>query len=99
LDQLFSITTIGGRYEILIVFIFLTFSLSAYAPAAYDDSECGEILGGFEGFVSNSLISQEKIGYVIANKLQLDCMWVIHVQEGWKVCPLKLTTLRALKSN
>lgn len=52
----------------------------------YDDSECGETLSEFEGFVNSSMISKEKIDYVTKHGLQLDCMWVIEVAEDWKVC-------------
>lgn len=55
------------------------------STAVYDDSECGETLSDFEGFVNNSLISREKIEYVAKHQLQLDCMWVIEVEKEWKV--------------
>lgn len=55
------------------------------SSAVYDDSECGETLGGYEGFVNTSLISPEKIAYVVKHKLSLDCLWVIEVQKEWKV--------------
>lgn len=58
--------------------------LIAFA-AVYDDTECGETLSDFEGFVNTSLISPDKIEYVVRHKLQLDCMWVIEVEEEWKV--------------
>lgn len=57
----------------------------------YDDSDCGETLSDFEGFINVSLISKEKIEYVTKHNLQLDCMWVIQVEEDWKVRPLNLT--------
>lgn len=40
---------------------------------------------GDEGFVNSSSISQKKIDFIVEHNLQLDCMWVITVQEGWKV--------------
>lgn len=55
----------------------------------YDDTECGETLGGFEGWVNSSMISKEKIDYVTKHNLQLDCMWMIEVEEEWKVGSLK----------
>lgn len=42
-------------------------------------------VGGDEGFVNSSSISQKKIEFIVEHNLQLDCMWVITVQEGWKV--------------
>lgn len=51
----------------------------------YDDSECGETFSDFEGFVNSTFISREKIDYVTKHNLQLDCMWVIQVEEDWKV--------------
>jgi len=57
--------------------------------AVYDDTECGETLQGFEGYLNSTLIPQEKLEYIKIHELQLDCMWVIEVEEEWKVGPLK----------
>lgn len=51
----------------------------------YDDSECGETLSEYEGFINISMISKDKIDYVTKHSLQLDCMWVIQVEDDWKV--------------
>jgi len=53
--------------------------------AVYDETECGSTLGEYEGFVNSSYITDEKKAYVLKHNLQLDCMWIIEVEEGWKV--------------
>ncbi|CRL04102.1 CLUMA_CG017215, isoform A [Clunio marinus] len=66
--------------------------------AVYDDLECGETLGGFEGFVNETLISQEKLDAVVKNNLPLDCLWMIQVEEDWKI-QLSFTDFKLDKPN
>lgn len=51
----------------------------------YDDEECGETFSEFEGFINSTFVSRKKSDYVIKHNLQLDCMWIIKVEEDWKV--------------
>lgn len=69
---------------------------SSNNPAVYDDSECGETFSDFEGFVNSTFISREKIDYVTKHNLQLDCMWVIQVEEDWKVS-MEISLIEATK--
>ncbi|XP_075231294.1 neuropilin and tolloid-like isoform X2 [Lycorma delicatula] len=41
--------------------------------------------GGSEGFVNSSDIDPERIRLSTVHNLQLDCMWTIEVEEGWRI--------------
>ncbi|XP_073834477.1 neuropilin and tolloid-like isoform X2 [Musca autumnalis] len=49
------------------------------------DLNCTIEKGGDEGFVNSTDIPQEIKDTVAANKIALDCMWRIQVQEKWKI--------------
>uniref|UniRef100_A0A1I8MQJ6 CUB domain-containing protein n=1 Tax=Musca domestica TaxID=7370 RepID=A0A1I8MQJ6_MUSDO len=49
------------------------------------DLNCTIEKGGDEGFVNSTDIPQEIRDTVAANKIALDCMWRIQVQEKWKI--------------
>lgn len=54
-------------------------------PAPSTDLNCTIERDGFEGFVNASDVPAEIKETVIRNKIPLDCMWRIQVQEKWKV--------------
>lgn len=54
-------------------------------PAPSTDLNCTIERDGFEGFVNASDVPPEIKETVIRNKIPLDCMWRIQVQEKWKV--------------
>lgn len=40
---------------------------------------------GDEGWINSTDVPIEKRNFIVEHNLQLDCMWVIKVKEGWKV--------------
>lgn len=42
-------------------------------------------MNGFEGYVNHTMVNPQKLEYVKKHNLSLDCMFIITVEEGWKV--------------
>ncbi|CAO1392044.1 unnamed protein product [Diamesa serratosioi] len=51
----------------------------------YVEEACRFEVGGHEGWVNNTDVPKEKLDFIVEHNLQLDCMWVIEVQVGWKI--------------
>ncbi|XP_062549371.1 uncharacterized protein LOC134213920 [Armigeres subalbatus] len=51
----------------------------------YDDEGCRIEVSGMEGFLNRTDVPREKQQTVIEHGLALDCMWVVTVQDGWKI--------------
>lgn len=51
----------------------------------YDEEGCHIEVDGDEGWINSTDITKEKKSFIVEHNLQLDCMWVITVKEGWKV--------------
>uniref|UniRef100_A0A1B0G3P9 CUB domain-containing protein n=1 Tax=Glossina morsitans morsitans TaxID=37546 RepID=A0A1B0G3P9_GLOMM len=49
------------------------------------DLNCTIEKDGFEGFINSTDVPQEIRETVIRNKIPLDCMWRIQVQDKWKI--------------
>lgn len=62
--------------------------------SVYDDEGCRIEVSGMEGFLNRTDVPREKQQTVIEHGLTLDCMWVVTVQDGWKVSFTK--TLRTV---
>lgn len=56
--------------------------------AMYDEGNCRIDVSGYEGFVNRTDIPAERMQSAVEHGLPLDCMWVIQVNEGWKVCAI-----------
>lgn len=54
-------------------------------PAPSTDLNCTIEKDGSEGFINATDVPTEIKETVIRNKIPLDCMWRIQVQEKWKV--------------
>lgn len=46
---------------------------------------CQIEVSGNEGFANRSDIDEERVRFSVTYGLPLDCMWVISVEQGWKV--------------
>nr|XP_029732898.1 uncharacterized protein LOC109416133 [Aedes albopictus] len=53
--------------------------------SVYDDEGCRIEVSGMEGFLNRTDVPREKQQTVIEHGLSLDCMWVVTVQDGWKI--------------
>ncbi|XP_065365033.1 uncharacterized protein Neto [Calliphora vicina] len=62
------------------------------------DLNCTIERDGFEGFVNNTDVPTEIKDTVIRNKVPLDCMWRIQVQEKWKI-QVKFLDFKLAKPN
>ncbi|KAM7348824.1 neuropilin and tolloid-like isoform 2-T5 [Cochliomyia hominivorax] len=62
------------------------------------DLNCTIERDGFEGFVNASDVPTEIKETVIRNKIPLDCMWRIQVQEKWKI-QVKFVDFKLAKPN
>lgn len=51
----------------------------------YDEEGCHMEVDGDEGWINSTDVPIEKRNFIVEHNLQLDCMWVIKVKEGWKV--------------
>lgn len=51
----------------------------------YVEDTCRFEVGGDEGWINSTNLPKQKLDFIVEHNLQLDCMWVITVQEGWKV--------------
>lgn len=77
--------TISFLYSLIITFFTVFVHLSRYA-GIYDDEPCNETFNLYHGLINTTAnIKPDKKEFLMKNKLPLDCMWVIHVEEGWKV--------------
>lgn len=64
---------------------FNKFSISFPFAAYLEDFECQFWRNGSDGFVNRTDIRNETVDMVIQNSLNLDCLWMIEVEENWRV--------------
>ncbi|KAG4067257.1 hypothetical protein HA402_000248 [Bradysia odoriphaga] len=63
------------------VYEFMEQSTASYSQ----EIECQFMKDGKEGFVNRTEISDDLVNTVIQNSLNLDCLWVIEVEHGWRI--------------
>lgn len=56
-----------------------------YLLAFFQETTCLYERNGTEGIVNRTDIDKEIVETAILHSLNLDCLWVIEVQKGWKV--------------
>ncbi|XP_070506869.1 uncharacterized protein Neto [Chironomus tepperi] len=64
----------------------------------YDETECIIHVNGSEGWVNHTMVNQQKLEYVKRHNLSLDCMFIITVEEAWKIL-LKFVHFELKKPN
>ncbi|KAL7031976.1 hypothetical protein ACKWTF_007190 [Chironomus riparius] len=64
----------------------------------YDETECIIHVNGSEGWVNHTMVNQQKLEYVKRHNLSLDCMFIITVEETWKIL-LKFVHFELKKPN
>jgi hypothetical protein len=66
------------------MFIKNNFSLYFF-KAYYDDELCVFEVGGWDGKIDAANITEELRNKSRDHNVPIDCMWIIEVNEGWKV--------------
>lgn len=64
----------------------------------YDDTECKKNYSGYEGWVNNTDVDEEKLDTVKLHNLSLECMFTIEVEPEYKV-KINLNHFIKLKKN
>lgn len=79
--------TISFFFSLIITFFTVFVHLFRYRHSGvYDDEPCNETFNLYHGLINTTAnIKPDRKEFLMKNKLPLDCMWVIHVEEGWKV--------------
>lgn len=66
------------------------FAMQIFRPllVIVDETDCTIHKDGFEGWINSTAIGEEfphKVENIMKLNLPLDCMFIIKVEEGWKV--------------
>jgi hypothetical protein len=58
---------------------------SIFFKAYYDDELCVFVVGGWDGTIDAANITEELRNKSRDHNVPIDCMWIIKVNEEWKV--------------
>lgn len=68
-----------------------------FSVAFFEETSCIYSRNGTEGFVNRTDIDEAIVDMAVLHSLNLDCLWTVEVDPGWKVSELSFYLINPYK--